>query len=173
MALGSDESIPEKLKQALPATPPDFAAWVRTLSLKGDPDVGRRIFGHRNGPGCLTCHVVKGRGGLVGPDLTSYASGRTIEAMVRSILDPASEVAPQFAPWVIELRDGRTLEGMIVQENLGKVVIGKADGSTETVDSSEVAARSPTSGSIMLQGLVNRMTRREFRDLVSYLSSLK
>jgi len=173
VASGSDQAIPENLKKALPATPADFAAWVRTLSLTGDPDVGRRIFGHRNGPGCLTCHVVKGRGGLVGPDLTSYAAGRTIEAMVRSILDPASEVAPQFAPWVIELKDGRTLEGMIVQENLGKVVIGKADGSTETVDSSEVAARSPTSGSIMLQGLVNRMTRREFRDLVTYLRSLK
>lgn len=173
VALGSAQAMPEAMRAYLPAAPADLAAWVRTLSRPGEPEVGRRIFGHRNGPGCLTCHVVQGRGGLVGPDLTSYAAGRTVEAMVRSILDPAAEVAPQFAPWVIELTDGRTVEGMIVQENVGKITIGRADGSTETFDSSAVAARSPTTGSIMLQGLVGKMTRREFRDLVSYLRSLK
>ncbi len=173
VALGSAGAMPEAMQAHLPAAPADLAAWVRTLSRTGDPVVGKLVFGHRNGPGCLTCHVIQGRGGLVGPDLTSYAAGRTVEAMVRSILDPAAEVAPQFAPWVIELSDGRTVEGMIVQENVGKITIGRADGSTETFDSSAVAARSPTTGSIMLQGLVDKMTRREFRDLVSYLRSLK
>jgi putative heme-binding domain-containing protein len=173
VALGSVDAMPESLRQVLPAVPADLEAWVRSLSLGGNAEVGERVFGHRNGPGCRTCHVVEGRGGLVGPDLTSYAAGRTIEAMVRSILDPAAEVAPQFAPWVIELTDGRTVEGMIVQENVGKLTIGRADGSTETFDTSEIAARSPTTGSIMLRNLVDRMTRREFRDLVSYLRSLK
>jgi putative heme-binding domain-containing protein len=93
--------------------------------------------------------------------------------MIQSILAPAAEVSPQFAPWVIELKDGRTLEGMIVEENTGKLTIGRADGSTETVNSGDVSARSPQSGSIMLPGLVDRMTLGEFRQLVGYLRSLK
>lgn len=99
---------------------------------------------------------MEGHGGLVGPDLSGYARSRSVEAMVKSILEPAAEVAPQFAPWVIELSDGRTLEGMIVHENEGKITIGRADGTTETIKSDDVAARKPTTGSVMPAGLPDR-----------------
>jgi putative membrane-bound dehydrogenase-like protein len=167
------ESMPDELREALPNRPADLIAWVRTLTAPADVEAGRRVFAHPQGPGCLNCHKVQGSGGLVGPDLTTYAAGRTPETMIQSILAPAAEVSPQFAPWVIELKDGRTLEGMIVEENTGKLTIGRADGSTETVNSGDVSARSPQSGSIMLPGLVDRMTLGEFRQLVGYLRSLK
>jgi putative heme-binding domain-containing protein len=134
---------------------------------------GRRVFAHQQGPGCLTCHKVEGQGGLVGPDLTGYARGRTVETMVKSILEPAAEVAPQFAPWILEMKDGRTLEGMIVHENEGKIIIGRADGTTETIGSADVTSRSPTTGSVMPAGLADRMTRGEFRSVINYLQSLK
>ena len=173
VALGGADKLPENLKNALPKPPADAAAWVRAVGGLGDPEAGRRVFAHTQGPACLTCHKVEGHGGLVGPDLSGYARGRTVETMIKSILEPAAEVAPQFAPWVIELSDGRTLEGMIVHENEGRITIGRADGSTETIKSDDVVARKPPTGSVMPAGLPDRMTRREFSDLVNYLKSLK
>jgi hypothetical protein len=173
VAFGSSNPLPDSIKQALPKPLADAAAWVKALSTPSDLEAGRRVFAHPQGPGCLICHKVEGQGGLVGPDLTGYARGRTVETMVKSILEPAAEVAPQFAPWILEMKDGRTLEGMIVQENEGKIIIGRADGTTETVGSADVTSRSPTTGSVMPAGLANRMTRGEFRAVINYLQSLK
>ncbi len=167
------ETLPEEVRAALPDRPKDLKAWVRTLTAPADAEAGRRVFAHNQGPGCVSCHKVQGSGGLVGPDLTTYAAGRTAETMIQSVLSPAAEVSPQFAPWVMELKDGRTVEGMIVEENVGKITIGRADGTTETFNSPDVVARSPQAGSIMLPGLVDRMTLGEFRQIVSYLSGLK
>lgn len=167
------ESLPDAIRNSLPNRPMNMTQWVRALTAPSDVEAGKRVFDHSQGPGCVKCHKVQGNGGLVGPDLTSYAAGRTPEAMIQSVLNPSAEVAPQFAPWIIELKDGRTLEGMIVEENSGKITIGRADGSTEAVASSDVVARSPTSGSVMLPGLVDQMTLKEFRDLTGYLRSLK
>ncbi|MFM1802833.1 MAG: hypothetical protein RJA81_2185 [Planctomycetota bacterium] len=173
VALGLD-ALPDQIRDVLPDRPKDLSGWVRLLSGAGsDVQAGRRVFSHQQGPGCVKCHKVQGTGGLVGPDLTGYAAGRSVETMVQSVLNPAAEVAPQFAPWVIELKDGHTLEGMIVEENSGKLTIGRVDGSTEIVASGDVLARSPTSGSVMLPGLVDLMTQKEFRDLVGYLKGLK
>ncbi|MFM7593618.1 MAG: hypothetical protein ACKO85_17670, partial [Isosphaeraceae bacterium] len=167
------ETLPDDVLAALPDRPKDLKAWVRTLTAPADAEAGRRVFAHSQGPGCVSCHKVQGSGGLVGPDLTTYAAGRTAETMIQSVLSPAAEVSPQYAPWVLELKDGRTAEGMIVEENIGKITIGRADGSTETFHSADVVARSPQAGSIMLPGLVDRMTLGEFRQIVSYLSGLK
>ena len=173
VAFGSSDPLPDSIKHALPKPLADSAAWVKTLSTPSDLQTGRRVFAHQQGPGCLTCHKVEGQGGLVGPDLTGYARGRTVETMVKSILEPAAEVAPQFAPWILEMKDGRTLEGMIVHENEGKIIIGRADGTTETIGSADVTSRSPTTGSVMPAGLADRMTRGEFRAVINYLQSLK
>jgi putative heme-binding domain-containing protein len=173
VAFGGSDQLPEPIKQSLPKPLADAAAWVKALSTPSDLEAGRRVFAHSQGPGCLICHKVEGQGGLVGPDLTGYARGRTVETMVKSILEPAAEVAPQFAPWILEMKDGRTLEGMIVHENEGKIIIGRADGTTETIGSADVTSRSPTTGSVMPAGLADRMTRGEFRAVINYLQSLK
>jgi putative heme-binding domain-containing protein len=173
VAFGGSDQLPEPIKQSLPKPLTDATAWVKALTTPSDLQAGRRVFAHPQGPGCLICHKVEGQGGLVGPDLTGYARGRTVETMVKSILEPAAEVAPQFAPWILEMKDGRTLEGMIVHENEGKIIIGRADGTTETIGSADVTSRSPTTGSVMPAGLADRMTRGEFRSVINYLQSLK
>src|SRR5439155_26203952 len=90
--------VPQSLKLLTSAKPKDSAERMALLlrSGNGDPAAGRRLFFHSNGAGCFKCHIVDGRGGRVGPDLSRTAGTMTRERLIQSILEPSREIAPQF-----------------------------------------------------------------------------
>jgi putative heme-binding domain-containing protein len=140
----------------------------------GDTAEGQRVFFHPNGPQCFACHRVNGRGGAVGPDLSVI--GRTLdrEKIVRSILEPSKDIAPQFTPWAFALRDGRVVTGIILQDDpRGVITLGDTQGRTIEVNVSDIDERKAQDRSIMPDNIADRMTPGEFRDLVSYLMELK
>jgi len=70
----------------------------------GDPAAGRLIFEDPNKGGCLVCHKVGGKGGgppgapPMAPDLTDVGKRLNPEKIRESILNPAAEIVPGFAP---------------------------------------------------------------------------
>jgi cbb3-type cytochrome c oxidase subunit III len=56
----------------------------------GDPVKGEILF--RGRAGCATCHMVKGHGGLLGPDLTRVGASRSTTYLIESIRDPDKEL---------------------------------------------------------------------------------
>ncbi|MHB1559287.1 MAG: PVC-type heme-binding CxxCH protein, partial [Isosphaeraceae bacterium] len=68
--------------------------WQKLLDGPADPAVGERVFFHATGPGCYRCHQVDGRGGRVGPDLSTIASAGDRRRLLESILAPSREIAP-------------------------------------------------------------------------------
>ena len=63
------------LKPPVQSNPPrhDVDLWLKALEGPGDPSAGERIFFHPRAAGCFRCHQIHGRGGHVGPDLSSDA----------------------------------------------------------------------------------------------------
>ncbi len=47
---------------------------------------------------CIECHTIKGKGGAVGPNLTSVGSRRSRDWIVQQIKDPASHKADTVMP---------------------------------------------------------------------------
>ncbi|AMV21399.1 PVC-type heme-binding CxxCH protein [Planctomyces sp. SH-PL14] len=161
-----------------PTEIPTAAAWLKTAGAPkdlpaGDAARGRRVFFHPEGPGCVKCHVVDGRGGAVGPNLSRIGGAMTLEKLIESILDPSREVSPQFTSWTLVSIDGQVLTGMIVHENEGTTVLGDSTGKTTTVKTADVEERVPQKTSVMPEKLAERMTRREFLDLIAFLESLR
>ncbi len=138
-----------------------------------DLEAGRRLFYHPNGPKCFQCHTVQGRGGKIGPDLTTIGRAMSREKLIESIREPSREVAPQFTNWTMLGTDGKTYAGMIVHENEGTTVLGTPEGNLITLKTADVEERLPQKTSVMPDKLEQRMTEREFRDLVAFLESLK
>jgi len=140
----------------------------------GDAAAGERLFFHSRGPQCFACHRVNGRGGEAGPDLS--AIGRTLdrEKIVRSILAPSKDIAPQFTTWLVATRDGRVLTGVILREDpRGTITLGDAHGKTVEIPVADIEERHAQTQSIMPANLIDQMTRQEFRDLLEFLGSLK
>jgi putative heme-binding domain-containing protein len=134
---------------------------------------GRRTFFHPNSAGCFKCHTVNGRGGNVGPDLSTIARSMSRDKLIESILEPSREVAPQFTTWTMETADGQVHSGMIVHENEGKTVLGDAEAKLTELKTIDIVARTPQRQSVMPDKLADRLTVREFRDLLAFLESLK
>lgn len=60
----------------------------------GDKEKGALIFGKL----CAVCHVVKGKGGTVGPDLTSIGATKDEGYIRESILTPGAVIAEGYPP---------------------------------------------------------------------------
>ena len=137
-------------------------------------DAGRRTFFHPNGPGCYKCHMVGGRGGQIGPDLTVIARTMDRKKLAESILIPSKEISPQFTTWSIETTSGKVLSGLLLGEEVnGDLRLGSSQGEVIFVPFREVESRTPVNTSVMPEKLHETMTDTEFRDLIDFLESLK
>ena len=114
---------------------------------------------------------MEGRGGRVGPDLTATGKVLSRQRLIESVLRPSQEVAPQFVTWAIVTRDGRSLTGVLTSEAVdGAQTYADAEGKAFTVRPVEIESREQAKKSIMPDGLHQRLTLRELRDLLAYLS---
>jgi len=156
--------------------PPSLDGWKKVASTKGDAVAGERLFFHPKGPRCFVCHRVNGRGGIVGPDLSTIGNVLDRDRLVESIVDPSREVAPMFVLWKVRTKKGDILDGRILEEDpspTGDIVLIDAQGKKTKVKNQDIDERQASKLSIMPEKLPERLTIREFRDLIEFLSTLK
>ncbi len=168
----------DPMKHLLAARPKTNADWAKLLegTPADDPAAvtrGQLIFSHPGGPGCIKCHRMEGRGGLIGPDLSHVGGAFTTEKLVTSILEPSREISPQFTTWVMTTPAGQVYTGMLVFENEGKTFLGNADGLTLELNTIDVETRTPSKTSVMPEKLVDKLSRQEWLDLIAFLRSRK
>jgi putative membrane-bound dehydrogenase-like protein len=148
--------------------------WLEALSGRGDPAAGERVFFQPRGPRCYACHRVDGRGGAIGPDLSTIGRSTSREKLIESILAPSKEIAPPFVSWIITTKDGKSRTGIIVDEGPNSTItIADAAGKLETINRLDVEERVASKTSLMPDNLHELMTRQEFVDLLAFLAGLK
>ena len=154
-----------------PAEP--VVEWFETI-LANPPNLerGRLAFYHPKLGGCSICHRIDGIGRTGGPDL-SMIGERPLDHIVRSIVDPAAEVAPQFLPWSIQTTDGEQLLAFQLRESGGNHWYSDIGGSIIPLKIEQIAHREQVSGSLMPPGLDQRLSDAQLRDLVAFLQSLR
>ena len=156
--------------------PPTIDGWKKVVAEKGDAAAGERLFFHPKGPQCAVCHRINGRGGFVGPDLSTIGNSLHRDKLVESILEPGREVAPMFVHWKVRTKKGDVVDGRVVDEDMspsGYVVLIDAQGKQTRVKNVDIDERQASKLSIMPEKLVERLTRQDFRDLIEFLSGLK
>ena len=97
---------------------------------------------------------------------------KTKEYLLEAIVAPDARVADAFRTTVLVTDDGRTIAGIVSAEKEGVLILKTADGGFVEVplDSIEDRASGPSS---MPADLAGKLSRRELRDLVAWLSSLR
>lgn len=160
---------PTETKPAPEAT----SRWLTLLAAgEGDADSGRRLFHSALGARCGACHQFQGPGGRIGPELTQVARKLSRERLIESILQPSSEVSPQYEPWVLETVEGQVLTGLRLPKGGDDGLERYSDdqGREFTIRSDQIEARTPSKTSIMPAGLEKLVTVQDLRDLLTYLT---
>jgi putative membrane-bound dehydrogenase-like protein len=168
-----DEIVRRHWGRLEPGTPEEKLAEMRRLNNDlnagpGEATSGRAIFQRL----CGVCHSLFGEGGGIGPELT--AANRTDrEFLLASIVNPSGAIRKEFASHEVEMRDGRILSGVILNQSGSELVLGIGTGEKVTLQKSQVSALRESPLSLMPEGLVNALKPKELRDLFSYLQSKK
>ncbi len=150
----------------------DVLAGYREALEGGDPENGRRIFLEKSEVSCQKCHKVKGQGGEVGPLLDTVGGHKTREYLLESLVVPNKEIAPGFAQVVLLLKSEAVESGRIEFETENEVALILADGTRKKIPKKDIQARK-IGLSPMPEDLVKKLSKREIRDLVEFLASLK
>lgn len=133
---------------------------------KADLSAGRAVFQKS----CANCHVLYGVGRLIGPDLTG-SNRKNIDYLLENIVDPSASVAANFRSVSVTLADGRTLSGVVGEQNERTLTLLTAQ-EPQTLDRKEIEELKPTNLSLMPDGLLQNLTAEQKRDLFAYLMSV-
>jgi len=153
------------------ATDP-LSRWRECLE-GGDGKIGKEIFAEKAEAACMRCHKVKGEGGDVGPDLAEVGKKMGREFVLQSIVDPNAVIAKGYDNVMLTLKDGNIVAGLLNAETADELALkNPADGKLQRMKKSTVKERASLP-SAMPPGMGEVLTKRELRDLVQYLSTLK
>jgi putative heme-binding domain-containing protein len=139
-------------------------------------DTGRSFLRGRNlySAMCTKCHLLNGKGGPIGPDLTSTGKKLKHVALLTEIIEPSKVVSEQHASVILLLNNGKVLTGREVGGDKDVILLAtNAEKPTEVtkVNRADVEARKVSKVSMMPLGMLNTLTAEEILDLMMYISS--
>ena len=151
-----------------------LVAYLRSLGetnddLSGDVIRGRLLFEGRGE--CLDCHMVNGRGSVLGPDLSSIALVRSSEELEISLLEPSTEVQPGSRFYSVQTRTGERVSGRLLNHDAFSVqLLDENEGlrSFQKADLQEFGFSDPG-----MPSLAGEYSEQDIADLVAYLASLR
>jgi len=154
-----------------------LVAYIRSLAgrgrvaVTGDREAGRQLFW--NTGQCGQCHMIDGKGGRLGPDLTSVGRKRSLAYLKESILDPNADITPGYNTITVVTKDRKTIVG---------VQRGFDDFSAQLMDSAENFHSFEKSGVVSMKREIRSLMPASYRslfnekqlnDLVAYMASLR
>jgi putative heme-binding domain-containing protein len=120
---------------------------------------------------CVRCHAFGGGPGAnVGPALGNVASRLSREQLLEALVDPSARIAPGFGPVQVTLKNGQKYFGTLKEETESAIVVDVSPA-PKRINKSDIAQR--TNGPSAMPPMGSILTRREVRDVVEYLSTLK
>jgi quinoprotein glucose dehydrogenase len=156
----------------------DPLAEYRVTLAGGDPMAGEKIFEERADVSCIKCHSVNGFGGNAGPDLAGIGAKQTREYLLESIIHPPAKIAEGWEAVIVRLKNGEVVSGIVKGETEQELVLNVITDPTRGIIrpialKKKDIDRRRGGQSAMPEGLVKALNRRELRDLIEYLASLK
>jgi cytochrome c oxidase cbb3-type subunit 3 len=144
----------------------------------GDAAHGKELFyGDAN---CSVCHMVEGKGGRFGPDLTSVGGSRTREALIDSVRNPSRRLAwglteatkefPQeYESVTVVTAEGKKIRGVTLNEDSFSVQIMDMGGQIHLLEKDQLRSFQKSRESMMPVYGPDTLSDKELEDIVAFL----
>jgi len=132
---------------------------------------------------CSLCHMVAGKGGRLGPELTGVGGSRTREAIIDSVRNPSRRLAwglteatkefPQeYESITAVTADGKKITGVTLNEDSFSVQIMDAGENIHLLEKDKLQSFQKTRESAMPKYDVEALSDKELEDILAYLVSV-
>ena len=157
-------TLESRLKQAR------ISELAEHANISGDPRRGAIVFFQAEST-CTKCHLAENERDRLGPDLAIIRDDVNPEYLVQALLEPSHTIREGFQTVAVQLFDGRTVSGLLVEETDDSLTIRRVeDDAPMKIKMDDIDDWVKTKKSTMPDGLVNILkSDQEFFDLVSYL----
>jgi cytochrome c oxidase cbb3-type subunit 3 len=158
--------------------------YIRSLEAKaqaqpsGNAAHGKELFyGDAN---CSTCHMVAGKGGRLGPDLTAVGSARSVDSIVESVRNPSRRLAwglaestkefPQeYETVIVVTEDGREIKGVAMNEDNFSIQLMDTSEKIHLFEKGKLRSFKKSRVSLMPSYGPTLLSDKDLQDIVVYL----
>jgi len=165
-------------------------AYLRSLSpaskpaVPGDRAKGEQIFFGKGN--CSVCHMVRGQGGGLGPDLSRVGAARSAAYLIASVREPSAELsdgmvdpnnhyvdALVYDTVTVVTREGQRITGVAKNEDTFSIQLLDTNQQLHLLLKSELQSAAHERKSLMPAYTGEMLSDAELRDLVAYLQGLR
>jgi putative heme-binding domain-containing protein len=161
--------------------------YIRSQEMKapakalGNAAHGKELFyGDAN---CSLCHMVEGKGGRLGPDLSGVGGSRTRAAIIDSVRNPSRRLAwglteatkefPQeYETVTVVTADGKQIKGVTLNEDSFTVQIMDMGEHIHLLEKDKLKSFQKSRESMMPKYNPDTLSDKDLNDIVAYLVSL-
>ncbi|MBV8890681.1 MAG: c-type cytochrome [Acidobacteria bacterium] len=160
--------------------------YLRTIEVKrsakamGNAAHGRQLFyGDAN---CSTCHMVNGKGGRIGPDLSGVAARRRRDALIESIRKPSARLAwglteptkefPQeYQTVTVVTSDGHQFKGVTLNEDSFSLQMIDTSEQIHLFEKDQLQSLKISRESLMPAYNPDILSEHDLNDILAYLEN--
>jgi cytochrome c oxidase cbb3-type subunit III len=146
----------------------------------GDAMRGKTLFGTS---ACSSCHMINGKGGRLGPDLTGAGSARSFDYLVESVRKPSRRLAQGISEAMKEFSqeyetvnvvtaDGTKLQGVVLNEDSFTLQMMDSREQIHLFDKDKLKSFEKTRDSLMPAYDVKTLSDKDLQDIVAYMLSV-
>ena len=165
----------------------ELIAYIRSVEVKaplqpiGNAQHGKELFyGDAN---CSLCHMVNGKGGRLGPELTAVGGARTVEAIKDSVrnpsrrlawglTEPSKEFAQEYETVTVVTAEGKEIKGVALNEDHFTVQMMDTNEQIHLLEKDKLRSFKKSCESMMPKYDASVLNDKDLDDIVAYLISI-
>jgi len=159
-------------------------AYIRSVEKKaaaaetGDAAHGKELFYGK--AACGTCHMVNGKGGRLGPDLSSTGASRSVEYLADSVrlpskrlavglAEPLKDFSQEYETVTVVTADGTKLQGVVLNEDSFTVQMLDTREELRLLEKAKLRSYEKTRESLMPAYDAKALPEKDLKDLIAFL----
>jgi quinoprotein glucose dehydrogenase len=168
---GAQALISKYKANTVKLSPDQLMASYASSLYGGDEKDGERIFLRNQSAQCMRCHSYNDFGANAAPRLNGVAKRLTREQILQSIINPSAMLANGYGFVSLTMKNGKTISGTVKDETGRSLVLKGDGGKDQVIEKANIAKR--INAPSPMPDMKTLLSKKEIRDVVSFLSTLK
>jgi putative heme-binding domain-containing protein len=159
-------------------------SYIRRVQAKAPAQIvgnaahGKELF--YGGAACSTCHMIQGKGGRLGPDLSTTGSARSTDYLVESVRSPSKRLAQgiseamkefsqEYETVTVITADGTKLMGVVLNEDNFTLQMMDSREQLHLLEKDKLQSYEKSRESLMPAYDQKMLSDKDLQDLIAYL----